>query len=51
MELKTIQAVSKKTGKPYTGYVVKIGEYETPMFFPTKIELMYIESYLAKGAK
>lgn len=46
MELVQINGVSKKTGKPFTGYVVQIGEYQTPMFFPSKIELDYIQRQL-----
>lgn len=46
IQLKEIKGTSKTSGKQYTGYVVKIGEYETPMFFPSKIELMYIKKVL-----
>lgn len=49
-QLQEITGKSKKTGKEYTGYTIKIGEYETPMFFPTKIEQMYIKNYLTKHA-
>lgn len=48
MQLKQINGKSKKTGKEYTAYCVTIGEYRTPLFFPSKIELMYIKSYLQK---
>lgn len=50
MQLKEVKGKSKKTGKEYTGYVVRIGEYETPMFFPSKVELIYIKSILNKQA-
>lgn len=50
MQLKEINGTSKKTGKDFTGYVVSIGEYTTPMFFPSKIELMYIKEQLRKSA-
>lgn len=50
MQLQEIQGTSKKTGKNYTAYCVKIGEYTTPLFFPSKIELLYIKSYLKKQA-
>lgn len=50
MQLKEIKGVSKKTGKEFTGCVILIGEYQTPMFFPSKIEKMYINSYLRKLA-
>lgn len=46
MQLQQVQGTSKKTGKEYTAYCVKIGEYSTPLFFPSKIELMYIQNYL-----
>lgn len=50
MELIKIENKSKKTGKPYTAYAVKIGEYQTPMFFPSKVELIYIQEQLRKNA-
>lgn len=50
MQLKEVKGKSKKTGKEYTAYVVRIGEYETPMFFPSKVELIYIKSILNKQA-
>lgn len=50
MQLEEVQGKSKKTGKEYTAYCVKIGEYRTPLFFPSKIELMYIKRYIAKAA-
>lgn len=50
MQLQEVHGKSKKTGKEYTGYTIKIGEYNTPLFFPTKIELMYIKDYLKKRA-
>lgn len=50
MQLVEVQGKSKKTGKEYTAYTVKIGEYETPLFFPSKVELIYIKQVLAKQA-
>lgn len=50
MQLEEVKGKSKKTGKEYTAYCIKIGEYSTPLFFPSKIELMYIKSYIAKQA-
>lgn len=50
MQLIEIKGTSKKTNKAFVGYAVQIGEYQTPMFFPSKIELMYIKSYLKKQA-
>lgn len=50
MQLEEVQGKSKKTGKEYTAYTVKIGEYRTPLFFPSKIELMYIKSIINKNA-
>ena len=51
MQLEEVQGTSKKTGKPFTGYVVKIGEYSTPMFFPSKVELIYIKEQLASSQR
>lgn len=51
MQLVEIKGTSKKSGKEYTAYAVKIGEYQTPMFFPSRIELMYIKSFLRKSAQ
>lgn len=51
MKLEKIEGKSKKTGKPYIGYVVKIGEYQTPIFFPSKVELIYIQEQLNKIAR
>lgn len=50
MQLQEVRGTSKKTGKEYTAYCIKIGEYTTPLFFPSKIELMYIKSFLKKQA-
>lgn len=51
MKLEEVQGTSKKTGKPFTGYVVKIGEYSTPMFFPSKVELIYIKEQLNQNQR
>lgn len=48
MELVTVSGKSKKTGKDWNGYAVKIGRFQTPVFFPTDLEKWYIEQYLAK---
>lgn len=50
MQLEQIQGKSKKTGKEYTAYRVKIGKYNTPLFFPSEIELDYIKSHLQRQA-
>lgn len=50
MNLVEISGKSKKTGKDFVGYAVEIGEFRTPLFFPSKIELMYIKNYLKKQA-
>ncbi len=50
MQLVEVKGTSKKTGKEFTGYVIKIGEYTTPMFFPSKVELIYIKNILNKQA-
>lgn len=47
MYLKKEQVKSKKNGKTYTGYKVVIEEYETPLFFPSKIESMYLDEFIA----
>lgn len=51
MQLEKVQGKSKKTGKPYTAYVVKIGKFRTPLFFPSEIELEYIEKRLKNKNK
>lgn len=51
IRLEKVQGKSKKTGKPFTGYRVCIGEYETPMFFPSKVELLYIEKQMKKESE
>lgn len=51
MKLEEIRGKSKKSGKEYVGYVIKIGEYQTPIFFPSKVELMYIKQVIAKLAR
>lgn len=50
MQLKEVKGKSKKTGKEYTGYTIAIGEYETPIFFPSKVELIYIKNIIKKQA-
>lgn len=37
---------SKKTGKEFTAYVFAVGDYESPIFFPSKIEQQYIEEHI-----
>lgn len=51
MQLEEVHGTSKKSGNEFTGYRIKIGEYVTPLFFPSKIELMYIKKYLQKQAQ
>lgn len=48
MELKKVTGKSKN-GKEWVGYTVKIGRYQTPLFFPSEVELWYIEQYLEKS--
>ncbi|MBQ3445814.1 hypothetical protein IJG29_03795 [Candidatus Saccharibacteria bacterium] len=50
MQLKQIVGKSKKTGKEYTAYYIAIGKYKTPLFFPSEIELDYIQRYIAERA-
>lgn len=35
-----------KTNKPYTGFILHVGEYTSTMFFPSKVEAMYIKDYI-----
>lgn len=51
MQLEEIQGKSKKTGKEYTAYCIKIGEYRTPLFFPSKVELIYIKNIINNKAR
>lgn len=51
MQLVEVKGTSKKTGNPYTAYCVKIGEYSTPLFFPSKVELIYIKEHLRKSGQ
>lgn len=46
MELKSKTIKSKKNGKEYTAYYIAIGDYVTPIFFPSKVELVYIKGQL-----
>lgn len=47
MELKELKLTSKKTGKPFTAYCFQVGDYQSPIFFPSKIELDYIQQHLS----
>lgn len=51
MQLEEVKGKSKKTGKEYTAYCVKIGEYRTPYFFPSKVELIYIKQHIRNSAE
>lgn len=46
IKLVTIEGTSKKTNKPFTGYAFQVGDFQSPMFFPSKIELDYISRVL-----
>lgn len=37
---------SKKTGKEFTAYVFAVGDFESPIFFPSKIEKQYLEEHI-----
>ena len=50
MQLEQISGKSKKTGKEYTAYRVKIGKYATPLFFPSEIELDYIKNHIRQAS-
>lgn len=45
MELKSKTITSKKNGKSFTAYYFAVGDFESPIFFPSKIELNYLKSY------
>lgn len=49
MQLEEVHGTSKNN-KPWEAYRVRIGLYNTPLFFPTDIEKMYIKKYLQKQA-
>lgn len=51
MQLKQITGKSKKTGKDWIGYVVEIGRYSTPVFYPSEVELWYLQKYMEKGTE
>lgn len=46
VEFKQKTGISKKTGKEFTAYVFCVGDYESPLMFPSKIELEYIQQHL-----
>lgn len=46
VELKQKNLTSKKTGKQFTAYCFAVGDYESPIFFPSKIELQYINEHI-----
>lgn len=48
IELKQLNLTSKKTGKPFTCYCFQVGEFRSPIFFPSNIELNYIKEQLAE---
>lgn len=50
MQLKQVQGKSKKTGKSYTAYQIVIGKFKSPLFFPSEIEIEYIQRHLRKSA-
>ena len=50
MQLEEVKGKSKKTGKEYTAYRVRIGKYVTPLFFPSEIELDYIKNVINEKA-
>lgn len=48
MKLEKVEGKSQKTGKSYVGYRLSIGKYQSPLFFPTRLESWYIDEYLKK---
>lgn len=49
INVKKVVGKSKKTGREYTAYELRIGQY-TQRFFPTPIEILYIDQILKKQA-
>lgn len=49
IELVKLNLTSKKTGKPFIAYAFQVGEFRSPIFFPSNIELNYINDILEKG--
>lgn len=47
MELKQVTLKSKKTGKEFTAYRFEVGDFISPIFFPSKIELDYLRNYFS----
>lgn len=47
MELRTKTLKSKKTGKDFVAYCLAVGDFESPIFFPSRIELNYIKERLS----
>lgn len=41
---------TNKKGKDYTAYVIRLGDYETPMLFPTKLERAYLNDFIGEEA-
>lgn len=49
MQVKLVSGTSKK-GNSWEAIQVLIGEYKSPLIFPTPIELMYIKDQVKKNA-
>lgn len=49
MQVKLVTGTSKK-GNQWEAIQVVVGEYKSPLIFPTPIELMYIKDYVKANA-
>lgn len=47
--IKKLTGTNKK-GKEYKAYVIRLGDYETPMLFPTKLECSYLDDFIGEDA-
>lgn len=41
---------TNKKGKEYQAYIIRLGDYETPMLFPTKLESKYLDDFIGEEA-
>ncbi|MBR0488321.1 hypothetical protein IJJ39_01440 [Candidatus Saccharibacteria bacterium] len=49
MQVKIVRGQSKK-GNQWEALQISVGEYKSPLIFPTKIEMMYIKDYMRDKA-
>lgn len=48
MELIKLNLTSKKTGKPFIAYAFQVGDFRSPIFFLSPIELKYLLDVLGQ---